>query len=138
MLIDPEQLPRLAVPFMNEDHRQEARLINEAADRLEELRLGKAGVAQVNAAIDTLYAHSREHFTREETAMMEASFPATSFHQAEHVRILGELGEAQRRFQESGNGDELAAYLESFPSWFEQHITSMDSVTARYVAEWGG
>jgi len=138
MLIDLERLPRVAVPFINDDHLQEARLINAAADRLEELRAGKVGAAQVNAALDALYAHSREHFAREETAMMEASFPAYSFHQAEHVRILGELGEAQRRFQESGKGEELAAYLASFPSWFGQHITSMDAVTARYVAEWGG
>ncbi len=138
MLIDPERLPRLAVPFMNEDHAEEARLINAAADRLDELRAGKVEPDQVNAAVDAVYGHTREHFAREEAAMMDASFPAYAFHQAEHVRLLGELGEAQRRFQESGNGDELAAYLASFPSWFEQHITSMDSVTARYVAEWGG
>ena len=138
MLIDPERLPRLAVPFMNEDHLQEARLINAAADRLEELRAAKVGVAQVNAALDALYAHTREHFAREESAMMDASFPAYAFHQAEHVRILGELGEAQRRFQESGKVDALARYLATFPNWFEQHIASMDSVTARYVAEWGG
>jgi hemerythrin len=138
MLVDPERLPRMAVPFMNEDHAEEARLINAAADRLEELRTGKAGTDQVNAAIDALYAHSRDHFAREESAMVDASFPAYSFHQAEHVRILGELGEAQRRFQESGKGEELAAYLAGFPSWFEQHIASMDAVTARYVAEWGG
>ncbi len=138
MLIDPERLPRLAVPFMNEDHAQEARLINAAAERLEELRAGRAQPAQVNAAIDSLYAHTREHFSREEAAMMDASFPAYAFHQAEHVRILGELGEAQRRFQESGRGDELAGYLSSFPTWFEQHIETMDAVTARYVAEWGG
>jgi hemerythrin len=138
MLIDPERLPRLAVPFMNEDHLQEARLINAAADRLEELRAAKVGVAQVNAALDAVYVHSREHFAREEAAMMEASFPAYTFHQAEHVRMLGELGEAERRFRESGKIDELAAYLAAFRTWFEQHIASMDSVTARYVAEWGG
>lgn len=137
MLIDPERLPRLAVPFINQDHAQEARLINAAAERLDELRAGKAGRDQVNAALDALYVHTREHFGREESAMTEASFPAYSMHQAEHVRILGELGEAQRRFQESGNGDELTAYLASFPTWFEQHIVSMDAVTARYVAEWG-
>lgn len=138
MLIDPEQLPTLSVPFMNEDHREEARLINAAADLLDELRGGKAGPDQVNAAVDALYAHTREHFAREESAMTDASFPAYSIHQAEHVRILGELGEAQRRFKESGKGEELSAYLAGFPGWFEQHIASMDAATARYVAEWGG
>jgi hemerythrin len=138
MLIDPERLPRLAVPFMNEDHAEEARLINAAWDRVEDLRAGKCGPDQVKGALEALYSHTRAHFSHEESAMVEASFPAYSFHQAEHVRILGELGEAERRFQESGQGEPLAAYLATFPSWFEQHIASMDAVTARYVAEWGG
>lgn len=138
MLIDPERLPRLAVPFMNEDHAEEARLINAASDRVEALRGGTGGPDEVKGALEALYAHTRAHFAREESAMLEASFPALSFHQAEHVRILGELGEAERRFRESGQGEPLAAYLATFPSWFEQHIASMDTVTARYVAEWGG
>ncbi len=138
MLIDPERLPRLAVPFMNEDHAEEARLINAASDQVEALRAGKGGPDEVKGALEALYAHTRAHFAREESAMLEASFPALSFHQAEHVRILGELGEAERRFRESGQGEPLAAYLATFPSWFEQHIASMDTVTARYVAEWGG
>ena len=53
------------------------------------------------------------------------------------MRILGELGEAERRFKESGEGEPVARYLSGFPRWFEQHINSMDAVTARYVAEWG-
>ncbi len=138
MLIDPERLPHLAVAFMNADHAQEARLINGAAEAVEAFRAGRVGRAPVKAALEALYGHTRAHFAREESAMMEASFPAYSFHQAEHVRMLGELGEAERRFQESGDGGPLAAYLASFPSWFEQHIASMDAVTARYVAEWGG
>jgi hemerythrin len=138
MLIDPAQLPHLAVAFMNADHAEEARLINCAAEAVEAFRAGRVGRDQVKAAFEALYSHTRAHFAREETAMTEASFPAYSFHQAEHVRILGELGEAERRFQESGEGAPLAAYLASFPEWFVQHIASMDTVTARYVSEWGG
>lgn len=138
MLIDPERLPRLAVPFMNQDHAEEARRINAVADEIDALRAGKGGRDRVQVALEALYQHTRAHFTREESAMAKASFPAYSFHQAEHVRLLGELGEAQRRFRETGEGEPLAAYLATFPSWFEQHVTSMDAVTARYVAEWGG
>jgi hemerythrin len=138
MLIDPDQLPRLAVPFMNEDHAQEARLLNAAADTLEQFQAGKASQAAVTAALDALYLHTRAHFAREETAMNEASFPAYSFHQAEHVRTLGELGEAERKFRESGAAAALAAYLATVAIWLAQHIETMDTVTARYVAEWGG
>lgn len=138
MLIDPSRLPRLSVPFMNEDHAEEARLINAVADQLEAFRAGGAELSRVEAALEALYAHTRAHFAREETAMLEASFPAYTFHQAEHVRILGELGEVERKFLGSRDGEGLQTYLAGFPSWFEGHISSMDAVTARYVAEWGG
>lgn len=138
MLIDPDQIPRLAVPFMNEDHAEEARLINAAADRVGEFGAGKATPEQAAGAMEALYAQTRAHFAREEAAMVEASFPAYSFHQAEHVRILGELGEAERRFRETRDGATLLAYLATLPPWLGQHIQSMDAVTARYVSEWGG
>ena len=80
MLIDPDQLPRLAVPFMNEDHAEEARLLNAAADQAEAFGAGRSSADQVAAAMESLYQHTRMHFTREETAMVEASFPAYSFH----------------------------------------------------------
>ncbi|HET6411459.1 MAG TPA: hemerythrin family protein [Anaeromyxobacter sp.] len=137
MLIDPDRIPHLPVPFMNEDHAEEGRLINAAAEKVEAFRKGKVGAEAVRAALEALYAHTWAHFSREEAAMLEASFPAHTFHQAEHVRILGELGEAERRFKESGEAEPVAEYLAGFPRWFEQHINSMDAVTARYVAEWG-
>ena len=92
MLIDPERLPRLPVAFMNQDHADEARLLNAAGGAVEAYRAGGAAKDQVKAALEALYVHTRAHFAREESAMVDASFPAYSFHQAEHVRILGELG----------------------------------------------
>ena len=138
MLVDPAQLPRVVVRFMNEDHDEEARLLNAAGDALDAHRAGKTGPEAVTAALEAFYLHSRAHFSREETAMSDASFPAYSFHQAEHVRILGELGEAERHFRETKDGAALAQYLGTLPALLGQHIESMDAVTARYVSEWGG
>lgn len=138
MLLDPAQIKRLAVPFMNADHAEEARLLNAAADAAEALRAGDTGAEQVSAALEALYVHTRAHFAREEAAMLGASFPAYSMHHAEHVRMLGELGEAERTFREGKDAGALAAYLAAVPAWLEGHIESMDAVTARFVAEWGG
>lgn len=138
MLLDPNNIKRLAVPFMNADHAEEAQLLNAAADLVEAYRAGKASVDQVTAALDAFYRHSRAHFAREEAAMVKASFPAYSLHQAEHVRLLAELGEAERSFREGKDGAALAAFLATVPAWMEGHIETMDAVTARYVVEWGG
>jgi hemerythrin len=136
-LIDPEHLPQLPVAFMNADHAEEARRVNAVAERLDALEAGQAERAQVVAALDELYTATRGHFSREERAMVDASFPAYAFHQAEHVRVLSELGEAQRRFREGGSAAELRTFVQSLPNWLARHIETMDTVTARYVAEWG-
>jgi hemerythrin len=70
--------------------------------------------------------------------MQNASFPAFSFHQAEHVRTLSELGEAERSFREGGEPEELRAFVRTLPAWLSRHIESMDTASARYISEWGG
>lgn len=123
---------------MNADHADEARLLNAAAELIEAFRAGTAGAEQVAAALGALYVHTRAHFAGEETAMVESSFPAFTSHRAEHVRILEELGQAERTFREGRDAEALAAYLATVPEWLEDHIRTMDAATARYVAEWGG
>ncbi len=137
MLLDPAQLPQLPVAFMNDDHAEEARLLNSAGDAVDAYRAGR-GADAVTAALEALYLHTRAHFEREEAAMRDASFPAYTLHRAEHVRVLGELGEAERKFREGKEAEPLQVYLASVPAWLQGHIETMDAVTARYVAEWGG
>lgn len=138
MLLDPARLPRLPVTFMNADHAEEARLLDAADDLAAAFRAGTAGAAAVIAALDALYVHTRAHFEREEAAMRDSSFPGYSFHQAEHVRLLGELGEVERAFREEEDAVKLSAFLASIPGWLTGHIDEMDAATARYLAEWGG
>lgn len=138
MLIDPDRLPKMAISFMNQDHAEQARRVNAALEQLQAHRDGKVPREQVHAALEALYTHTREHFGREESAMVDASFPAYPNHRAEHERMLAEMGEAERRFRETGQGERLAAYLAEFPTALEQHLASMDATTARYMAEWGG
>ncbi len=138
MLLDPAGLKRLPVSFMNADHADAARLLNAAAELVEAFRAGTAGAEQVAAAVAALYLHTRAHFAGEEAAMTESSFPAHTLHRAEHVRVLEELGQAERTFREGGDAEALAAYLAAFPAWLDEHIRTMDAAAARYVAEWGG
>jgi hemerythrin len=137
MLLDPAGIKRLPVSFMNADHADEARLLNAAAEAVQAFRAGTAGAEQVAAALGALYLHTRAHFAGEEAAMTRSSFPAYTFHRAEHVRILEELGQVERTFREGRDAEALAANLATVPGWLEEHIRTMDAVTARYLAEWG-
>ena len=137
-LVDPTALPHLPVQFMNDDHAEEARRVNACVEAVETFRTGQADAAPGIAALEALYPQSRAHFGREEAAMEAASFPALTAHQAEHTRILGELGEAERRFREDGEMEPIRAFLADLPAWLGDHIRNVDVPTARYLAEWGG
>jgi hemerythrin len=134
-IVDLDAIPTVALTFMNEDHREEGRLLNDAVDALEALRAGRAAPPAVLGALEALLAHTREHFEREEATMRDARFPPYPVHKAEHDHVVGELEIEIRRFRETGETGRLRAYLtEAVPRWFVAHIESMDTVTARFVA----
>jgi len=133
--IDLEQLPQLPVAFMNADHLHEGRLVNEVEAALDAHRRGEGTLAAVVERLSLLAVHTREHFMREETAMRESGFPAYPVHKAEHDRVLEEMDAEAHAFRETGDGERLSRYLaESLPAWFANHVRTMDTVTASFLA----
>ncbi|BDG03085.1 hemerythrin family protein [Anaeromyxobacter oryzae] len=132
--IDPSQIPELPLAFMNSDHAEEVRLLEDLGVALDAHR--KGGAAQpVLERLALLAVHTREHFLREEQVMRETAFPAYPIHKAEHDRVLAEMDQEARRFREGGDPARLWSYLfEVVPAWFVQHIRTMDHMTARFVA----
>ncbi|HEX9402638.1 MAG TPA: hemerythrin family protein [Anaeromyxobacter sp.] len=133
--IDPTQLPDLPVPFMNADHEREAALVNQLEAAVAAHARGTGTLAEVVERLSLLAVHTRDHFLREETMMREAGFPAYAVHKAEHDRVLAEMDAEARIFREHGDAGRLSRYLfEALPAWFENHVRTMDVVTARFVA----
>jgi hemerythrin len=138
-LVDIAAIPQVPLAFMNDDHREEARLLNELADALEAHRGGEAPRAAVLERWDTLHRHTVEHFGREEAAMQRVGFPPYPVHKAEHERVLEEMRAEARRFAEDGDAERLWRYVsEAVPAWFVEHIQSMDHVTGGYISMRGG
>ena len=134
-IVDVERIPQVSLAFMNEDHAEEARLLNLLAEAIAALRHGQGQAAAVLERYAALDAHTRAHFAREEAAMQRAHFPPAPVHKAEHDMVLAEMAEEGRRFREHGDGDRLWAYVsQAVPSWFLGHVQTMDLVTARFVA----
>jgi len=133
-LVDLESIPSVPLDFMNADHRQEGSLLNDLAESVTALRHGTGTARAVTERFVALHAHTRDHFAREEAAMERARFPAYPMHKAEHDRVLAEMAEEGRHFNESADAERLWAYVSrSVPAWFVQHIETMDIVTARFV-----
>ncbi len=133
--IDLEHLPQLPVAFMNADHVREGKLVNEVEAALEGHRRGEGTLGAVIEKLSLLAVHTRENFMREEAAMRESGFPAYPVHKAAHDAVLEGMDAEARAFRETGDGERLSRYLaEELPAWFANHVRTMDTVTANFLA----
>jgi hemerythrin len=134
-LLDPSRVPEVPLAFQNEDHRAEARLLNEAVDALDGYRAGRTPATDVLLRVDALVVHTREHFAREEAVMGDSGFPAFAMHKGEHDRVLAGMRRERDHFRTEREAGRLWTYLtETLPVWFVGHIQTMDLVTGRFVA----
>ncbi len=138
-IFELDSIPQVALAFVNADHREEARLLNELGAAIEALEAGKGSRGDVLAAFRPLFDHTREHFAREEQAMQRVGFPPYPVHKMEHDRVLAELADEGQSFERSGDAKRLWHYVSQVvPAWFIGHIQSMDTVTSQFVAMRGG
>jgi len=135
MLVDIDRIPQVALPFINDDHREEGRLLNVLGQAIRDHQRGKGPVEGVLHACEALLLHTQEHFGREEAAMREGAFPAYPVHQGEHQRVLEEMESETEHFRETGDTARLWRYVsEAVPAWFAAHIQSMDHITAQFLS----
>lgn len=137
--VDASQIPRLPLAFMNADHAEEVRLLEDLGEALTAHRTDPRHLEAVLERLALLAVHTREHFLREEQVMRETDFPAYPVHKAEHDRVLAEMDVEARRFRDGGEPDRLWTYLfRTVPAWFVHHIRTMDQVTAQFVSRQPG
>ena len=134
-IVDLAAIPQVALAFINDDHREEARLLNDLAEAVKGHKAGKIPVETVLHRFEALFAHTQEHFGREEEAMRQVGFPPYPVHKGEHDRVIEEMESEETHFRETGDTGRLWSYVaEAVPTWFVGHINSMDAVTAQFVS----
>lgn len=136
MLINKNEVPVVAMDFMNATHFEDVDIINNlfesilAYDRNPSASSKQSLVSQYNLWIN----HTIEHFASEEKMMMEKRFPAYSFHKTEHDKILELMKSYLGNFTLYSDIQELKKYfIEELPAWLTNHIKSMDTVTAIFL-----
>lgn len=135
-MIDFKQVPKVVVDFMNDDHEEATRVINQLMCLMEAETVDKQQVAELLAQ---LLAHSQEHFAREEAQMQKIDFPPYPVHKGEHERVLAEMAAELQAWQEAADEKRLNEYLSvTLPEWFVGHIACMDTVTAQFIVRMGG
>jgi hemerythrin len=127
--------PQVALAFMNRDHAEFVELLQ----RITAALTGQEPSAHIDALLDELLAHTRAHFAEEERRMQEVQFPPFPMHQGEHQRVLADMETQVATWKSGRDAAALQDWLSHAVSdWFIAHVSSMDFVTAAYIAARGG
>ena len=130
-MIDINQLPEVAIDFMNIEH-QEAVDIYNRIERDYKLH----DVDSVISGILEMQQHCINHFAHEEQAMKTHQYPPFQVHKQAHDRVLMEIDMVVKQLQDHRTLSKISGYIEhSFPSWFSHHLNTMDKMTAEFIAE---
>lgn len=135
MLISYTDIPQVEMDFMNEVHKEDVDIINTIFEHI----LAYDGSEESAKIIDDLYTqwieHTVNHFHNEEVKMQEMRFPPYLAHKGEHDRALQEMRELFSHWQQQRDIKVLKIYfIETLPAWLQTHISTMDTVTARFFA----
>jgi len=108
---------------MNEIHENEVKVLNELLEAIEN---DKDIESKFNIFLDDV----KNHFSFEENLMEKYEFFAKIPHKMEHNRIINELIEIKNN---KLTNEELLEYFNNyFIPWLNNHINTMDTVTAGF------
>jgi hemerythrin len=123
--------PQVPLDFMNRDH---AEFVALRAGLLAQLD-AQSPEAALDGLLDELLEHTRHHFAEEERQMQETRFPPFTLHKGEHDAVLADMAAKINQWKQGRKWNDLRAWLEgAVGDWFVNHVTTMDFVTAGFIA----
>lgn len=138
-MINFDDVPKVALEFMNADHEEATKITNTLQTLIGAADNGEANPQAISDTLEKLLIHCREHFAREEAQMQKINFPPYPIHQGEHQCVLNEMEQVLEDWRKSEDLVALKQYaFDTLPEWFIGHIESMDSITALFIARCGG
>ena len=135
MLLDKENLPLVAMDFMNDVHMEDVDIINDLFDLILhfETEPSDENKNKLNNKYKEWYEHTVDHFNGEEVMMKEQNFPPYPMHKGEHDNALATMREVFERWEKTQDIMVLKQYfIETLPAWLTNHIQTMDTVTAMF------
>ncbi|TNC97297.1 MAG: hypothetical protein FD121_888 [Gallionellaceae bacterium] len=123
--------PQVALDFMNRDHAEFISL----REKLLSLLTSGSPNDEVDTSLNELFDHTQHHFAEEERLMHEVSFPPFPVHKGEHDAVLADMAARVTRWKQDRDMDALREWLDkNVGDWFVNHVSTMDFVTARFIA----
>lgn len=137
MPVDKSAVPLVAVDFMNSDHHEAVDLMNVLEAHLD-VDEGSVDAPAVETALRAFLDHTREHFGREEQEMQRTRFPVYAVHKGEHDSVLEDMEGVYGTWVEGQDAQKLLTWVRGpLPEWLVEHIQTMDTITAQFIASAG-
>lgn len=134
-MIDPNQLPQVALECLHQDHLDVAAMLNQLIDDLG----GAAEDEVLTTRFDALIKHCADHFFCEEKQMGSFKYPKLDEHKVEHERMVAEVAAVRQQWQSSHDRVGLKHYLAAtFTPWLVDHIQTLDVEGAQFIHDAGG
>lgn len=136
--INKETVALVDVDFMNATHLEEVDMVNLLGELIVEYgkqeKPAESDGDQITQLLENWLQHTYDHFERENTLMREIEFPASPVHMGEHERAYTKMASVVDEWKESKDIALIKDYVfYLWPAWFEAHVTTMDTMTARFA-----
>lgn len=135
MLIDKNELPLVAMDFMNDVHMEDVDIINDLYELVlaYEVNPSQENEQKLDAKYEEWFEHTVNHFKGEEIEMEAKGFPPYQFHKGEHDNALNTMDNIYKQWQNTRDINILKTYLlDTLPAWLTNHIQTMDTITAMF------
>ena len=133
-----QNMPQVAIDFMNEDHEMIYDLINKikALTAQSNSDSNDTEVAdQITQLMLSLVQACKDHFEREENLMQQYHFPYLAEHKDEHQLMIQVIDETFNAWQDKQDFKRLKQFMDlTLPTWFIGHVDTMDNMTALFIA----
>lgn len=134
MLFNTDSIPKVAYEEMNEVHLEEVVIANAIHNYLSQSI--EHDKKRIEAMLQEFVFHVRDHFEYEQQMMKDSNCPILGCHESEHRRVLQLMFQVFKDFALTHDIQLLKDYFEhEFKAWIENHIVTMDTVTAIYLSK---
>jgi hemerythrin len=135
VLIEKNSIAIVDMEFMNDVHYEDIEIINNLLELIlkYENRPNEESKDSLTKQYKLWYEHTVVHFKIEEDLMLEKQFSPYMMHKAEHDNALNIMKNELDNWLNFYDIHSLKRYIiEDIPLWLNQHISTMDTITARF------
>jgi hemerythrin len=137
-VLDANTIPHVDIDFMNDTHAEEVEMVITLGNLIMLNMQADTQTADekqtITHALENWLQHTKAHFSTENELMKEIQFPSYPMHAGEHESTLEHMTIIVEQWKLNHDIKPVEKFVFSeWPTWFEEHISTMDMMTAKFA-----